>query len=68
MGRRYGVIMEFDYYIVKIRCGCEFDGMLGPFTEKEAEERVPDMHDDPAYENDSLFIMKVTKGAEVDFC
>lgn len=63
-----GIFKPKDYYVLKIRCGCEYDGLVGPFSlSSDVEEKLDEMHDDPAYENNSLFIVEVDKGAEIDF-
>jgi hypothetical protein len=62
-----------DYYVLKIRCGCEYDGLVGdkdgkPFsTEQATLDKMNEMHDDPMYLDCSLFAVEVDKGAEIDF-
>jgi len=54
-----------EYFIIKIKCGCEYDGCVGPFdTIYKAVEKSDDMHNDPAYEDDSMFIIRVPKGSD----
>ena len=57
----------YDHYILKILNGCEFNGLVGPLETWDAETKIKEMHDDLAYVNNSLFILKITKGAGIDF-
>ena len=60
-----------EYFIIKIKCSCEYDGCVGcvscvgPFdTIDKAIEKKHEMHDDPAYAYDSLFIIRIPKGSD----
>ena len=58
---------KYDYYILKIKCGCEVDGLIGPFPSDEAAEtRIHEMSDDPAYSDISLFVIKIDKKSSID--
>ena len=54
-----------EYFIIKIKCGCEYNGCVGPFDRiDKAAEKIDEMHDDPAYVDDSLFVLTVPKGSD----
>ena len=54
-----------EYFVIKILNGCEYNGCVGPFdTIDKAAEKSDDMHNDPAYVNDSLFVLRVPKGTD----
>jgi len=62
-----------DYYVLKIRGGVEYAGLVGnddgkPFnTEQEVIAKLDAMHNDAAYVDCSLFGVEVDKGTEIDF-
>ena len=56
--------MEYEYYVIKIKCGCESDGTLGPYEKEPTQEEMGELHDDPANVDNSLFILKIEKNTK----
>lgn len=58
-------IKSYDFYIVKME-GCVEPILVGPHSEEIAQERLTDYQEDPSEYENSHFIIKVSKGAEVE--
>lgn len=58
-------VKSYDFYIIKME-GCVEPVLVGPLSEEVAQERLSEYQEDPSECENAHFIIKVTKGAEVE--